>query len=191
MWLIVDHEIRVELQLGHGVYSHKRTLDVFLYGQGSAGRIHTSQPPSVINTPNRTGVYRDGYQDGYRDGWRDAINSMMIPPSEMVDPYAVAVEEVPVATPEEVARMERQLKSESFDNNRSELAQAMVTSKWLTTADIKRLLQTFTFEDNKLDFAKFAYAYVADPENYFQVASVFTFATNKTALLNHIKANQR
>ena len=168
-------------------------LDVFLYGQGNGntGRIHTSQPPETINPPNRTGSYRDGYQDGYRDGWRDAINSMMVPPAEYIDPNAVAIEEIPLATPEEVARMVSQLKSESFDNNRSELAQAMVTSKLISTADIKRMLQTFTFEDNKLDFAKFAYAYVADPENYFNVASVFSFKANKTDLLNYIKANQR
>lgn len=87
--------------------------------------------------------------------------------------------------------MVSQLRSESFDNNRSELAQAMVASKLLTTADIKRLIATFTFEDNKLDFAKFAYNYVLDPENYFQVASGFTFSTNKTELLNYIKAHQR
>ena len=166
-------------------------LDVFLYGQGNTGRIHTSQPPSSINAPNRTGSYRDGYQDGYRDGWRDAINSMMMPPVDIVDPYAVAIEEIPVATPEEVSRMVSQLKSESFDDNRSELAQAMVVSKMLSTADIKRLMATFTFEDNKLDFAKFAYPYVADPQNYFQVASGFTFSSNKTDLLNYIKNNPR
>lgn len=166
-------------------------LDVFLYGQGGTGRVRSSQPPSDIHVPSRTGSYRDGYQDGYRDGWRDAINSMMVPPSEVLPPDAVAVDEVPAATPEEVARMVNQLKSESFDNNRSELAQAMVTSKLLSTADIKRLLGTFTFEDNKLDFAKFAYDYVADPENYFNIASVFTFSSNKTALLNYIKSRQR
>lgn len=166
-------------------------LDVFLYGQGGTGRVHSSQPPSDIHVPSRTGSYRDGYQDGYRDGWRDAINSMMVPPSEALPFDAVAVDEIPAATPEEVARMVNQLKSESFDNNRSELAQAMVTSKLLSTADIKRLLGTFTFEDNKLDFAKFAYDYVADPENYFNIASVFTFSTNKTALLNYIKSRQR
>ncbi len=166
-------------------------LDVFLYGQGNTGRIHTSQPPADINPPSRSGSYRDGYQDGYRDGWRDAINSMMTPPAEMLPPDAVAVDAIPIATPEEVARMVSQLKSETFDDSRSELAQAMVTSKLVSTADIKRMLATFTFEDNKLDFAKFAYEYVADPENYFQVASGFTFAANKKTLLDYIKANQR
>ena len=155
----------------------------------------TYQPPMTVVPPTgRTGSYRDGYQDGYRDGWRDAMNSMMQPPmggGVVVPPSAVAVEQIPVATPEEVNRMVSQLRSENFDNNRSELAQAMVASKLLTTADIKRLMSTFTFEDNKLDFAKFAYNYVLDPENYFQVASGFTFSTNKTELLNYIKAHQR
>ena len=67
----------------------------------------------------------------------------------------------------------------------------MVVSKMLSTADIKRLMATFTFEDNKLDFAKFAYSYVADPQNYFQVTSGFTFSSNKTELLNYMKNNPR
>ena len=149
-------------------------------------------PPSHITPPaNRKGSYRDGYQDGYRDGWRDAMKSMTPPPpAGMVPPDGVAVEAVPVATPEEVSRMVAQLKAESFDDNRMELAQAMVSSKLLTTADIKRLMGTFQFEDNQLDFAKYAYHYVADPENYFQVASLFKFASNKTELLNYIKSGR-
>lgn len=95
-----------------------------------------------------------------------------------------------MATPEEVSRMVAQLKAESFDDNRMELAQAMVSSKLLTTADIKRLMGTFQFEDNQLDFAKYAYHYVADLENYFQVASLFKFASNKTELLNYIKSGR-
>lgn len=150
------------------------------------------QPPSTIVPPTgRTGGFREGYQEGYRDGWRDAINSLIPRPVEIIDHTAVAVEAIPVATPSEVAQLVSQLKSESFDNNRAELAQAMVVSKLFTTADIKRMLATFTFEDNKLDFAKFAYTYVADPENYPQVSSVFTFSSNKTELLNHIKRHLR
>ena len=167
-------------------------LDVFIYGRGGTGSVHTTQPPSDINVPGgRSGSYRDGYQDGYRDGWRDAINGMMQAPVDDIAADEVAVDMVSPATPEEVARMVSQLKSEPFDDNRSELAQAMVTSKLLSTSDVKRMTGTFTFEDNKLDFAKFAYTYVADPENYYQVASVFTFAANKTELLNYIKQNQR
>ncbi|MBO4587838.1 MAG: DUF4476 domain-containing protein [Bacteroidales bacterium] len=175
----------------HGGELIVESLDAFLYGQGGTGRAHTSQPPTTVTPPaDRNGSYRDGYQDGYRDGWRDAMQSLTavpVAPIEVIDPGMVAAEMMPVATPEEVARMVAQLKAESFDDNRMELAQAMVTSKLLTTADIRRMIGTFQFEDNKLDFAKYAYAYVADPENYFKVASDFTFASNKSDLLNYIK----
>lgn len=176
----------------HGGELIVESLDAFLYGQGGTGRPHTSQPPSTVMPPaNRNGSYRDGYQDGYRDGWRDAMQSPVpAPPVEVIDPSMVAAEMMPVATPEEVARMVAQLKAESFDDNRMELAQAMVTSKLLTTADIRRMIGTFQFEDNQLDFAKYAYHYVADPENYFQVASLFKFASNKTELLNYIKSGR-
>ena len=163
------------------------SMDIFLYGQGGTGRAHSTQPPTTVAPPtDRNG----SYQDGYRDGWRDAMQSLTavpVAPVEVIDPGMVAVDAMPVATPEEVARMVAQLKAEHFDENRIELAQAMVTSKLLTTADIRRMIGTFQFEDNKLDFAKYAYAYVADPENYFKIASDFTFPSNKTDLLNYIK----
>lgn len=166
-------------------------LDVFLYGNGRSGSVHSTKPPEDITAPNRNGNYRDGYQDGYRDGWKDAVNGMIQPPDETMAPEAVAVDMVPAATPEDVALMVSQLKSESFDANRLELAQAMVTSKLLASADVKRLLGAFTYEENKLSFAKYAYTYVADPENYYQLSSAFTFSSNKTDLLNYIKQNQR
>lgn len=169
----------------HGGELIVESMDIFLYGQGGTGRAHSTQPPTTVAPPTD---HNGSYQDGYRDGWRDAMQSLVpAPPVEVIDPSMVAAEMMPVATPEEVARMVAQLKAESFDDNRMELAQAMVTSKLLTTADIRRMIGTFQFEDNKLDFAKYAYAYVADPENYFKVASDFTFAANKSDLLNYIK----
>jgi hypothetical protein len=36
----------------------------------------------------------------------------------------------------------------------------------------------FTFENNRLDFAKFAYAYTFDTGNYYLVNDAFTFETS-------------
>jgi hypothetical protein len=44
------------------------------------------------------------------------------------------------------------------------------------------ILQLFTFEDNKLELAKFAYDYCIDRENYYRVNDVFTFSSSKDEL---------
>lgn len=165
-------------------------MDLYTPINGNGGG-YGQQPPANIQPPaNGNGSYRDGYQAGYRDGWRDAMNASMSSEPVMVQD-GVAIDEIPQATPQEVARMVTQLTSETFDDNRMELAQAMVASKLLTTMDIRRMAGTFTFEDNKLAFAKFAYDFVADPENYYKIAPIFTFSSNKTELLNYIKKNPR
>ena len=48
----------------------------------------------------------------------------------------------------------------------------------------------FSFEDKKLEFAKFAYGRTTDPRNYFKVANVLTFSDNKEEL-NEFIQNQR
>jgi hypothetical protein len=43
-----------------------------------------------------------------------------------------------------------------------------------------------TFESNRLDLAKFAYRYAADPNNYFMVNKGFTFNSSIDELSEYI-----
>lgn len=151
---------------------------------------------AVPQVPSRSGSYQDGYRDGYQDGYRDAMNGRVQQPPVPVVPGmpldGIAVEEtIPVASPDEVARMVAELRQQAFDDTRLSMAKTMVKSKPLLSDDIARLVATFTFEDNKLEFAKYAYIYAADPENYFHLTSSFTYESSKTTLLNYIRQHQR
>jgi len=44
----------------------------------------------------------------------------------------------------------------------------------------------FSFEDDKLEFAKYAYGFVYDPENYYQVYDVFDFSSSVDSLKKYI-----
>ena len=53
------------------------------------------------------------------------------------------------------------------------------------------MLQLFSFEDTKLSMAKFAYAYVADPSNYYTLNDIFSFDSSKDELSNYVMSNKR
>lgn len=75
---------------------------------------------------------------------------------------------------------------ESFDSNRLSLGLNFVRSHRPSAQDITRMAALFTFDSNRLNFAKQAYAFCANPQDYYMVTSTFTFSSNKQALLKYI-----
>lgn len=67
------------------------------------------------------------------------------------------------------------LNNTPFDNTRLNIAKQAIMSNGATSQQILELMGMLTFESNRLDLAKFAYRYVADPNNYFVVNNGFTF----------------
>jgi hypothetical protein len=82
------------------------------------------------------------------------------------------------------------IKSKSFDNSRLDIAKQIVSAKCFTSEQIKAMAYTFDFDNNRLDFAKYAYDFVLDPSNYYLVSTVFEFDSNSTALTNYIKGKR-
>jgi hypothetical protein len=80
------------------------------------------------------------------------------------------------------------IRNESFEQTRDKVARQIVNSsrKKFLSAQVKRLLECFDFENTKLEFAKFAFDFTQDPERYFLVNEAFTFAGSKEALSRHI-----
>ena len=56
----------------------------------------------------------------------------------------------------------------------------------MTTMQIKQICQLFSFENNKLEFAKRAYKSCVDKNNYFKINEVFKFDSDKQQLSNFI-----
>jgi hypothetical protein len=83
------------------------------------------------------------------------------------------------------------LNSTSFDDTKKSTFKQIVSSKCIISSQVKELLQTFTFEENKLEMAKYAYSYVADPSNYYTINDIFTFDNSKSELSTYVTGNQR
>lgn len=81
------------------------------------------------------------------------------------------------------------LEKGSFDDTKLSAAKAIASKNCLSAEQVVKLCNQFSFEDNKLAFAKFAYRYTTDKKNYFKVADVFTFSSNKDELSKFIEEN--
>lgn len=84
-------------------------------------------------------------------------------------------------------RFKESLKNEAFDNTRINIAKQVINSNYFTTAQVKEVVQLFSFENNKLDIAKYAYKNTIDKQDYFTVADCFTFSNNKDELMRYIQ----
>ncbi len=81
-------------------------------------------------------------------------------------------------SPEDFASAKASISSKSFEDSKLTLAKQIAASNHLTSRQVKEIMQLFSFEDSKLDFAKYAYKYVLDPNNYYIVNDAFKFSSS-------------
>lgn len=74
-----------------------------------------------------------------------------------------------------------------FDETRLSTAKQIVTSNCMSANQIATILNVFSFESTKLDFAKFAYLYCVDKGNYFKVVNSFSYESSKIELNKYIQ----
>ena len=78
------------------------------------------------------------------------------------------------------------IKNQSFDDTRLKVAKQIAQSNCFTASQIAAICKTFSFDESKLDFAKFAYDACTEPSNYFKLNEVFQFSSNVDALTEYI-----
>ena len=74
------------------------------------------------------------------------------------------------------------ISKESFDSSKLNVAKQISSSNPMTSRQIADICQLFSFESNKLEFAKFAYGYCVDPNKYYLLNEVFTYDASKREL---------
>ena len=78
------------------------------------------------------------------------------------------------------------LRKEWFENTRMTTAKQIIDRNNFTSQQVKELMLLFTFENNRLDIAKYAYGKTVDKGNYFVVNDAFTF-NSKEKLNEYIR----
>jgi len=82
------------------------------------------------------------------------------------------------------------IRRESFDKDKLMVAKQIVSKNMFNSSQVKELVQLFSFDDSKLELAKFAYARTFDRNNYFIMYDAFAFRKNKEELINYIQQNR-
>jgi len=79
------------------------------------------------------------------------------------------------------------IQNESFENSKLNTAKQISSNNNLCVSQIVQICRLFSFEQTKLDFAKYAYRYCVDPNNYYLLNDVFSFAASKDELRKFIE----
>ena len=58
------------------------------------------------------------------------------------------------------------------------VAKQIIENNYLSSRQVKRLVEEMGFESNRLELAKFGWEYVIDPENYYIVNQAFSFSSS-------------
>jgi hypothetical protein len=95
-----------------------------------------------------------------------------------------------VMTNREFNDVKDQLRKEWFENNRLSSAKFIIEKNNLTTVQVKELMLLFTFEDNRLEIAKYAYKKTVDRNNYLQLKDALTFNSSKEELVRFIRESR-
>jgi Domain of unknown function (DUF4476) len=82
------------------------------------------------------------------------------------------------------------ISSKTFEDTRMTIAKQVLSDRCILASQVKEVMLLFTFEDNRLDFAKFAYDKTYDIGNYFKVNDAFTFETSIEELNQYIDSRR-
>lgn len=82
------------------------------------------------------------------------------------------------------------IKKQRFEDTRLKTAKQVINVNCLNVNQIIQIANLFNFEENKLDFAKYAYDYCIEPRNYFKLNDIFSFSNNVDNLSDYIQSRQ-
>lgn len=84
------------------------------------------------------------------------------------------------------AALRATIQNQNFDDTRLTIAKQALQNRMLSANQVAELVSLFTFESNKLDFAKYAYQSTYDKDRYFIINNEFTFSSSIDDLNNYI-----
>jgi Domain of unknown function (DUF4476) len=112
----------------------------------------------------------DEYYDNDNSGWNGGRGNVM--------------------TGREFETVKESLRKEWFENNRITSVKTIADKSNFTTQQVKELMLLFTFENNRLEVAKYAYRKTVDKQNYFQLNDALTFNSSKEELARFIRESR-
>jgi hypothetical protein len=88
------------------------------------------------------------------------------------------------------AKMKSTVEKVDFSDTRMSTAQTATRNNCLSTDQVKTMMDLFDMDDDKLAYAKFAYDYTLDKNNFYTLGEALTFDGNKNALNQFIESKR-
>jgi hypothetical protein len=82
------------------------------------------------------------------------------------------------------------VRSKSFAETKMSTAKQALKNKCVTTEQVKGFASEFTFENDKLDFLKYAYEFTSDKNNFYLLSSVFEHESTMEDLNEYIDSKK-
>lgn len=80
------------------------------------------------------------------------------------------------------------IKSKSFEDTKITTIKQIIKANCITVSQLSQIIKLLTFEESKVQVAKFAYDYVSDTNNYFQINDLFTYSSSVDELNEYLKS---
>lgn len=90
------------------------------------------------------------------------------------------------ASSTDVENLKGSIKKQSFSENKMNAAKAFLKAKCLSVTQIKDIMGLFSFEADKLAFAKLAYDRCSNKEDYYMVGDAFSFSSSQDELMEYV-----
>ncbi|MBK7966834.1 MAG: DUF4476 domain-containing protein [Bacteroidetes bacterium] len=82
------------------------------------------------------------------------------------------------------------ISSKTFEETKFTIAKQVLNDRCMFVSQVKEIVMQFTFEQTRLDFAKYAYDRTYDVSNYFKVNDAFTFESSIEELNDYIDSRR-
>lgn len=87
---------------------------------------------------------------------------------------------------QEFAAARQSVQSKTFEDSKLTVAKQICKGKCLLASQVRDLMLLFDYEETRLDFAKYAYAYTFDIDNYYMVNDAFQYESSIEELNSYI-----
>lgn len=91
----------------------------------------------------------------------------------------------------EFADAKKSIASKNFSDTQLTLAKQIIDANCMSTAQVKEIMEIFSFEDTRLDLAKYAYNKTTDPKNYYKLNDAFKFESTIEELDKYVKSQKK
>jgi hypothetical protein len=89
----------------------------------------------------------------------------------------------------EMTDIKKAIDKESFNNTKITIAKNLIrTKKCFTVSQIREVLQLISFEESKLEIAKYAYDFTTDKEKYMTIVDDFSFFSSKDSFTAFVQS---